>query len=71
MVTMFLDKTVKSANDNLPKYQQELKEAPLGKKEILERQIKQNQKTIEKSGEFKLKIAINEGRILDSIKLFC
>jgi len=70
MVNMFLDKCIKGAQDALAKSEKEIKEGQLQIKEAAEKNFKLSQKMISRSNELKLKIAINEGRALDAMKLF-
>ena len=47
-----------------------MKEGPIQHKEVAEKNTNLCKKVLSKSDELKLKIAINEGRALDAMKLF-
>ena len=70
MVSMFLEKCIKSANEGVLKGEKDLKEGNFQVKANAPKAIKQCKTVLKQSSVLKLKIIINEGRVLDAIKLF-
>lgn len=74
LVNMFLEKCLKTAIDSKEKQEKEFQEKESKvtpqEREKLMNEIKTSDKIVMRSQELKLKIAINEGRVEDAIKLY-
>ena len=66
MVSLFLDKAVKSVEESLVKYEKDLKEVKevnQKEKNVLVKNVNQCKKMIDNSRELRLRIFINEGKV--------
>ena len=73
MVSLFLDKAVKSVEESLVKYEKDLKEVKevnQKEKNVLVKNVNQCNKMIDNSRELRLRIFINEGKVSQAIKYF-